>query len=400
MEFAYKVRDPLANVHQGVIEAATPDEAAQLLRQDGFHVLELLESGGNVMGALFAKRIRRVDIIYVTTQLALMVETGITISVALESIASQEENPTLRKVLTDLKATVEGGADFSTALHEFPQYFDATYVSLVRASEQSGTLSEMLDRIANYMRKELDTRGKVRGALAYPVVMFCIAVGVTVFLLTVILPKFEPLFNRPGMELPGITKVLMSSSKVLLGYWYVWLALFVALIVGFLYARRTEPGRKAIDWAKINAPLLGPLFRKAALSRSIRTLGTMIGSGVTMLDSLRLSADVAGNYYYEKLWLEVIDEVTAGRQICDAVTGSSLMPSTLVQMIAAGENTGKLDVALERVSVYFDTEVDATIKTTTSMMEPLMITGMGIVVGGIGIGLLLPIFSLSKPPSM
>jgi len=400
MEFAYKVRDPLANVHQGVIEAATPDEAAQLLRQDGFHVLELLESGGNVMGALFAKRIRRVDIIYVTTQLALMVETGITISVALESIASQEENPTLRKVLTDLKATVEGGADFSTALHEFPQYFDATYVSLVRASEQSGTLSEMLDRIANYMRKELDTRGKVRGALAYPVVMFCIAVGVTVFLLTVILPKFEPLFNRPGMELPGITKVLMSSSKVLLGYWYVWLALFVALIVGFLYARRTEPGRKAIDWAKINAPLLGPLFRKAALSRSIRTLGTMIGSGVTMLDSLRLSADVAGNYYYEKLWLEVIDEVTAGRQICDAVTGSSLMPSTLVQMIAAGENTGKLDVVLERVSVYFDTEVDATIKTTTSMMEPLMITGMGIVVGGIGIGLLLPIFSLSKPPSM
>lgn len=399
MEFAYKVRDPLANIHRGRIEAASVDEATQLLRQDGFHVLELLEAGSGTLGGLFARGVRRTEIIYVTSQLALMIETGITISVALESIASQEENPTLRDVLLQLKNTVEGGGDFSTALAEFPQHFDATYVSLVRASEQSGQLAEMLERIAGYLTKEMDTRAKIRGALAYPTVMFCIAVAVTFFLLTVILPKFEPMFNRPGVDLPGITVALMSTSQVLLGYWYAWLGIVLALVGGFLYARRTAPGRKAIDWLKIKMPILGPLFRKAAISRSIRTLGTMIASGVSMLDALQLSADVAGNYHYRQLWLHVIDEVTAGRQICESVAGNPLMPTTLVQMISAGETTGKLDMVFDRVSVYFDNEIDATIKSTTSMLEPIMITAMGVVVGGIGIALLLPIFSLSRPPS-
>jgi len=400
MEFAYTVRDPLANIHQGSIEAATPDEARQLLRQDGFHVLELLEAGGGAMGSLFAKRVKRAEIIYVTTQLALMVDTGITVSTALESIASQEDNATLKRVLTELKTDVEGGSDFSSALAKFPRYFDATFVALVHASEQSGTLADMLDRIATYMRKDLDTRGKIRSALAYPGVMLFIAVGVTIFLLTVILPKFEPMFSRPGVSLPAMTVFLMTASHLLLGYWYVWLLGIVTLLSGFLYARRTEPGRQAIDYVKINIPLLGPLFRKAAISRSVRTLGTMVASGVSMLESLQLSSDVAGNYYYQKLWLDVISDVTAGNQICESLAGNRLVPSTLVQMIAAGESTGKLDQVLDRVSVYFDNEIDATIKTTTSMLEPIMITGMGVVVGGIGIGLLLPIFSLSKPPSM
>ncbi|MCH8922150.1 MAG: type II secretion system F family protein [Planctomycetes bacterium] len=174
-------------------------------------------------------------------------------------------------------------------------------------------------------------------------------------------------------------------------------ALAVALVLGFIFGRRTEPGRKAWDWFKINAPLVGSLNRKTTISRSIRTLGAMVQSGVPMLESIRLTADVAGNYYYERLWLKVLDEVTSGKRICDVLAGNPLFPSTLVQMISSGEETGKLDMVLQRVSSYYDQEVDAAIKTTTSMIEPIMITIMGVIVGGIAMSLLLPIFQLSRP---
>ena len=169
------------------------------------------------------------------------------------------------------------------------------------------------------------------------------------------------------------------------------------LVGGFFYGKRTEPGRKVWDWMKINMPIIGPMFRKVAISRSIRTLGTMIASGVPMLDAFRLSSEVAGNYYYEQLWLDVLEQVTAGKQIHETLHGNPLFPPMLVQMISSGEETGKLDDVLAKVSNYYDQEVETSLKTVTSMIEPMMITVMGVVVGGIGMSLLLPIFSLSKP---
>ncbi|MCE9543942.1 MAG: type II secretion system F family protein [Planctomycetia bacterium] len=396
MTFQFKVRDPLGNVHNGTVEALSADEATQQLRREGFHVLQLDEDEQGL--TLFARGVSRSEIVYATTQLAVMVETGITISTALETILAQEQNPTFKAVLVDLKNTVEAGENFSAALARHPKHFDQTYVSLVKASEATGTLAEMLERISVYLRKEMDTRSKVRSAMAYPAVMLALAVAVTIFLLTYILPKFEPLFTRRGTKLPKPTIIMMAMSKALMGYWYLWLILAVALVAGFFYAKRTTAGRRAIDWLKINVPILGPLFRKVAISRSIRTLGTMIHSGVSVLSALDLTADVAGNEYYRELWLGVRDKVTAGKPIHECLQGNSLLPPMLVQMISSGENTGKLDMVLERVSMHFDSEVDTSIKTATSLIEPLMITAMGFVVGGIGMSLLLPIFSLSKPP--
>jgi len=199
--------------------------------------------------------------------------------------------------------------------------------------------------------------------------------------------------------LPGPTRFMMATSDMLTQYWYAWLLAAATLVLGFIFGKRSEPGRKAWDWVKINAPIVGPLFRKVAISRSIRTLGTMIASGVSMLDAIRLSAEVTGNYFYEKLWLEVLDHVTCGKQICESLRGNPLFPPVLVQMIASGEETGKLDLVLERVSNYYDQEVEMSLKTATSLIEPLMITMMGFVVGGIGLSLLLPIFSLSRHPT-
>lgn len=397
MAYHYRVRDPLGNIHEGDVDATSVEAATQQLRQDGFYLLEIEEQTGFGQG-LLPRRITRKEIIYITSQLAVMVDTGITLSTALSGILEQEENPSLRKILTELKNAVEGGDDFSTALARHPKLFDKTFVSLVKASEATGTLGEMLERIATYLRKDFEARAKVRAAMAYPAVMLVLAISVTIFLLTFVLPKFTPLFSSRGMTLPKATVVMMTMSHYLINYWYLWVVGFVGAVLGFIFGRRTQPGRRAWDWVKINLPITGTMVRKVTISRSIRTLGTMLSSGVPMLEAIQLSADVAGNWYYEDLWRRVQEEVMAGNQICDALGHTPLFPRMLVQMIAAGEESGRLDKVLAKVSTFYDQEVETALKTATSLIEPIMITVMGVVVGGIAMALLLPIFSLSKTP--
>jgi type IV pilus assembly protein PilC len=326
-----------------------------------------------------------------------MVDTGITLASALSAIIEQEQNPSLKKVLIDLRSAVEAGEDFSAALARHPKFFDRTYVALIRVSEVTGSLPEMLDRISVYLRKQLETRNKVRAAMAYPAVMMVMAVCVTIFLLTYVLPKFTPIFESRAMQLPGPTRFLMTASAVLMDHWPWWLAGAAAVIAGAVFGIRTEQGRQAWDWIKISLPVVGSAMRKVIISRTIRTLGVMVQGGISMLDAIRLAADVSGNFFYERLWLKVLDDVTNGSEIYAALSGNPLMPATLVQMIKSGEETGKLHSVLGRVSDYYDDEVETSLKAATSLIEPLMIAAMGIVVGGIGLALLLPVFSLSKP---
>lgn len=395
MNYKYKVRDPLNTIHDGTIEAGNVEEATQLLRRDGFVVLELTEFEDDTPG-LFPRAVTRNEIVFFTNQLAVMVDTGITLATALQGILEQEKNPTLKRTLKELKKAVEGGEDFSVALSKFPKYFDKTYISLIKASEATGTLGPMLQRIADYLRKELETRGKVKASLAYPGIMLFLAVAVTIFLLVYILPQFTPMFQSKNMKLPTATVIMMAASDTLLNYWWAWMIGGAGAIAGFIYGRRTEPGRKIWDKIMIAAPLIGPMNRKVVISRSIRTLGTMLTSGIPMLESLRLSSEVSGNYWYEELWKGVSVQVTSGSQVCEALRGNPLFPPMLVQMISAGEQTGRLGPILERVSNYYDSEVDVSLKSVTSMLEPIMITVMGGVVGSIGMALLLPIFKLSS----
>ncbi len=394
--FNYRVRDSMGRTHEGNIEAASPDDARQRLHRDGFHVLEL--KAARELWNLFPVRISRQDLIYVTAQLAIMVDTGITLSAALSGIIEQESNSALRKVLLGLKEAVESGEDFSAALSRYPKLFDNTYISLVRASEATGTLGAMLDRIATYLRKEMDTFHKVRAAMAYPMIMMVLAAGVTIFLLTYVMPKFMPLFKLRHTQLPVPTLVMMSVSDAITNYWYLFLAGAAALVGGFLYGRRTPAGRRILDWIKINSPVVGTMFRKVTISRSIRTLGTLLASGVPVIEAIKLAQAVSGNYYYEMIWQKVIEEVTGGKRICEVLRGTTLFPKVLVQMISAGEEAAKLDVVLEKVSNYYDGEVETTLKATTSIIEPLMIAAMGVVVGTIGLALMLPIFQLSRQP--
>ncbi len=393
--FAYQAKDKLGNLHDSSIDADSVEEARAVLASDGLQLISIEEEGGFGF-SLSGSRITKADIIYMTSQLSVMIETGINLSTALDGIASQEKNEALKKLILDLKREVEGGEDFSSVLSRYPKYFDQTYIALIRASEQTGMMGEMLEKIALYLRKEAETKGKIRAALAYPAVMILLACSVTIFLLTFVLPKFEPLFNRKGVKLPGPTIFMMTASDFLLNYWMYWVPALIAVGIAFFLFRRSETGRRTIDTVKLNIPIIGPMIRKVTIARSLNTLGTLVRSDVPMLQSLELTSQVCNNAKYSQMWMNVIDSVTSGSQIHECLRKSNLVPATIIQMIAAGEETGRLDDVLEKVSSHYEHDVDLSIKTTTSLIEPIMIAVMGIVVGGIALALLMPIFSLSR----
>lgn len=399
MLFTYQARDAQGAIRDGELSAASAEEASQQLRQDGMYLMSLDETdeGAKSTGlALFRRRVSRGEIIYMTNQLAVMVDAGIPLATALEGIARQAENPTLREMISEIQMQVEGGEDLSSALAKFPKYFDTTYVNLVKASEASGTLAHMLERISEQSRADEDTRQKVLGALMYPGAMLVMCVGVCIFLLSYVFPKLTPMFEAKSMDLPGPTKLMMVVSFALTHYWYLFIVGIVLAVAGFAYMRRQWWGRLSLDWMWLNMPILGPMMRKVTISRSLRTLATTVNAGVPMLESLELSSGVANNIFYARCWQDVRDQVTSGRQIHEALEGSSLFPPTLIQMISSGEQTGKLGQILEKVSGYFDREVDNAIKAATSLIEPIMVMVMGSVIGTIALAMLLPIFKLSS----
>ncbi len=398
MNFTYQAREANGQLRTGEVAAATQAEAAQKLRQQGLYVLsvEPLGEGDVNRTRLLRKRPSRAELIDMTSQLAVMVDAGIPLADALDGLARQTNNLTLREMLQQIRRDLTSGEDFSTALAKHPQSFDQTYVNLVRASEASGTLAPMLERIAAQAREQLELAKRVQGAMMYPAVMFVLCVGVCVFLLTYVFPKLLPMFAGREEEIPTPTRVLIAVSDLLRNQWYFVLAAVVALAAGLWWSRRQPWGRRLFDWLWLRLPLVGKLAQKVAVSRSIRTLATTVAAGVPMLEALRLCAGVSNNVFFEEAWLAVSEQVTAGKQIHETMRGNQLFPETLVQMIASGEQTGKLAYVLEKVADHLDREVALTLKQVTALIEPLMVALMGGMVGGIALAMLLPIFKLSS----
>lgn len=398
MQFTYQARDAGGQIRGGEIISESSSEAARLLRHDGLFLLALEEAPepGILEWGLFKRRVSRNEIIYVTNQLSVMIDAGVPLANALSGLAKQTENPTLQNVLDGIQESVASGDDLSTALANFPKHFDSTYVNLVKASEASGTLARMLERIANQSRTDYEMRHKVRGALAYPCVMLLMSIVTSIFLLAYIFPQLRPIFEMRSIELPTPTRIMLAVSLSLTQYWYWWIVAVVAIAASCWTVRSQDWGRFAIDWCKLQLPVVGPLMRKVAISRSLRTLAVTINAGVPVLESLKLSANVANNVLYEKSWRAAAEEVATGRQIHETLDGNPLFPSTLLQMIASGEVTGMLGPVLEKVSDYYDREVGNSLKAVTSLIEPVMVLVMGAVIGGIAMSMLLPIFQLSR----
>jgi type IV pilus assembly protein PilC len=400
--YRYEAKDKNGKVTAGVLSAATLTAAAQQLRTRGEYILALApteDSSKKKKKSLVNLQISMGpsarDIQNFTSQLAVMIRAGISIRAAIEGISEQVENPKFKKMLAQMKKDVEGGKQFSDALMRYPKYFSPLYINMVKASELSGGFSKMLDRIADYLAQQIETMSMVRGAMIYPGIIGTMAIGTTIFLLTFVLPRFMVIFKGKEAALPLPTKMLLALSAFMVSYWYVLLAAAIAAIWGFVLALRTDWGRLWWDKTKLTVPLFKKLFRALYISRGLHTMGQLINAGVPMLDTIAITAEISGNALYKRMWRAVYGAVKQGKKISAPLQKSPLLPRAVVQMISAGEESGKLGEVLDEVSSYYSRELRAVIKGVTAMIEPLMIVMMGSVVGFIAMSIILPIFKLS-----
>ena len=338
----------------------------------------------------------RKDILNFTNQLAVMVKAGISLQESLESIASQTENHKFKAVVTDLKCRIEGGQSLSQALAEHTDVFNDLFINMVAAAEISGSLSDMLQKLADYLDQEAETRSQVVTAMVYPIIIAVMAVFVTIFMLCFVLPRFTTIFAGKEHLLPASTKLLIASSHFLRTYWYILLAAVGGVVWGINLGVHTPQGRFWWDKAKLKLPLISLLCRSLYITRSLHTMGALIRSGVPILNTLAITAQITGNVHYKAMWLTVHEDVREGRKICTSLARYKLMPNNVVQMIRAGEESGNMGLVLKDVSEFYARELTSVIKTVTSMIEPIMIIVMGVLVGFIAMSIILPIFKMSS----
>jgi type IV pilus assembly protein PilC len=401
--YRFQVRQPGGQVSAGTLVAESAAAAAERLRGQGGHVLQVTpvrEGGRDLAGWLgalnWSSGPSAKDVLDFTTQLAVMIRAGISIRAALEGIAEQVTNPGFRRILQQVRADVEAGKQFSEAIARYPRLFSPLYVNMVRASEMSGSFARMLDRIAAYLAQEIETRKMVLGASIYPGIIATMAISVTVFLLTFVLPRFAGVFKGKEDALPAPTRFLMGLSGFMVEWWWAIAIGAVAGVTGFLIFIRTELGSFWWDRFKLTVPVVGRMFRALYISRSLHTMGELLNAGVPMLDTIAITGDISGNQLFRRMWRGVYGAVKQGKKVQSQLSRSRLLPRSVVQMIAAGEESGKLGEVLDEISAYYAKALRDAIKAVTSMIEPIMIVLMGGVVGFIAMAIILPIFKMSN----
>jgi len=340
------------------------------------------------------------DILNFTNQLAVMIRAGISLQDCLESIAEQVENKKFKQIILGLKGRIEAGQSFSQALAESAsgggQVFSNLYINMVAAAEASGSLSDMLQKLAEYLDQETETRSQVRGAMVYPVIIAVMAVTVTIFLLCFVLPRFTAIFAGKEHLLPLPTTILMATSGFVRNYWILIVPAIGASIWGFWYFINTGSGRLWWDKTKLTLPLIRTLCRSLYITRSLHTMSVLTRAGVPILNTISITAHISGNMLYKNMWLGVYEEVRQGKKIGTSLIRYGLMPSSVVQMIRSGEDSGNIGDVLRSISNYYARELKTVIKAVTSMIEPIMIIVMGVLVGFIATSIILPIFKMSQ----
>lgn len=401
--YRYQVKTAAGEVQVGVIGADNVNTAASILRNQGFRVMSVnpVSSADKTgfsqrLAELNAGKPKQKHVLEFTTQLAVMIRAGINLRAALEGIADQTQHPNFKKIILGLKTDVESGKQFSEAIARHPKLFGPLYVNMVRASEMSGSFAKMLDRIAGYISQEIETRKMVIGASIYPGVIGTMAVAVTIFLLTFVLPKFKAVFSGKEEVLPWATKFLMALSDFMVHNWYFVVGGLVVIVASIWGFAKTEVGGFWFDRLRLAIPVVKSMFRALYIGRSLHTMGQLINAGVPMLDTLAITGDISGNRLYKAMWRSVYASVKQGKKIATPLSRTTLLPRAVVQMVTAGEESGKLGEVLDEISSYYQKQLKERIKAVTSMIEPVMIIVMGSVVGFIAMAIILPIFKMSS----
>jgi type IV pilus assembly protein PilC len=402
--YRYELQQEAGDLMAGQLIAGSAADAAEALRDRGGRIVRLVPFQTNettMLGQVWkilnagngpSKR----DILDFTTQLAVMVRAGISLRAAIDGIAANTDHKPFRSVLLSIKDDIEAGCTFSDAIAQYPKLFSPLYINMVRASELSGSFGHMLDRIAKIITRQIETRKMIIGAGIYPAVIGGLATVVTIFLLTFVLPRFAGVFAGKEDVLPWPTKFLMGLSEWMVLYWWLVPIAMTIVVIGIIVGGRIERGAKIIDLLKLKFPVVRQMLRALYINRSLQTLGELINAGVPMLSALEVTGDICGNQYYKKLWYDVRQGAREGSRIAETVGDTKLLPRPVIQMVGAGEESGRLGDVLQEIAEYYDRVLQDAVKTFTSLLEPAMIIFMGGIVGFIAMAIILPIFKMSS----
>ena len=370
-------------------------ELTNTLRRQQIKVTKMSEKGKEFNYPTFGGGVDAKELAIFTRQFSVMIDAGLPLVQCLEILASQQENKVFQKVLTGTRAAVEGGSTLSASMRQYDKVFDALYVNLVEAGETGGILDTILQRLSAYIEKNVKLKRAVKSALVYPIVVLSVAAAVIVLLLWKVVPIFATLFAGLGVTLPLPTRIVIGASNFIGSIFGLLILVFIiGGVIGLKVWYGTPVGKMAIDRTLLKLPMIGILLRKIAVARFTRTLGTLISSGVPILEALDITARTAGNAVIEKALLEVRKALEAGRNLSDPLKDTNVFPGMVTQMIGVGEQTGAMDAMLQKIADFYEDEVDAAVKDLLAAMEPAMIVVLGLVVGGIVISMYLPLFSL------
>jgi type IV pilus assembly protein PilC len=402
--FKYAAKGPGGKTVEGTIDAADKGEAVAELRRKNLVVVSVEEAsgGGRRKGAVGEGKgifkvkpvSKRGELVIWTRQLSTMISAGLALMEALEVLREQAESPGMKATCERVAAEVRAGSDLSVAMETCPKVFDQLYVSMVRAGEVSGQMDLVLERLADYQEEAQGLRREIKSAMTYPVVSMVLVIGITGFLMLGVVPSFRQVFESLDTELPGITQFVLELSELLRDQWLGVIALVFGLVFGTWLFKKTDKGELFFDHLYLNIPVFGPLVRKVVLARFSRTFATLIRSGVPIMTTLDIVSDTAGNRVVSGASLKSREAVRNGNQLSEPLAQTKVFPPMVVRMIAIGERTGALETLLEKIAQFYEAQVKAQVKSLTSLIEPLLITFMGVVVGGVVLAVFLPILDV------
>jgi type IV pilus assembly protein PilC len=384
-------------VKKGEMEA--PNEAAIRihLRQQNIIPTKIVTKGKEIKFSFsIRKKVRERSIAIFTRQLATMIDAGLPLVQSLEVLSSQQESRVFKNIIREIREDVEGGSTFAGALKKHPVTFNELYTNLVVAGEEGGILDNILTRLANYIEKSEALKKKVKSALIYPAVIIGVAIIVVLILMIFVIPVFETLFRQAGQTLPLPTLIVVTASKLIKKFVIILIPAFILLIYLMRKYYQTANGRAVIDRFLLKVPVFGPLLKKIAVARFSRTLGTLVSSGVPILDGLNIVSRTAGNRTIETAILNARASIREGETIADPLNRSGIFPPMVIQMISVGESTGALDSMLSKIADFYEEEVDIAVANLTSLLEPFLMIFLGVVIGGVVIAMYLPIFQMAS----
>ncbi len=393
--YQWSGKTPKGIIESGEITATSREDVIAQLRKRNIVPTVITEKTKKVRRLGLGGKVKDKDIVVFTRQFATMIDAGLPLVQALDILSAQVENKTLGKTLQEIKVDVESGATYADALKKHPKIFSELYVNMVAAGEAGGILDTILNRLAAYIEKAMKLKKKVKGAMVYPAVVTSIAVLVIAIIMIFVVPTFSKMFSQLGGTLPLPTRIVINLSNFIAGVGgLLILGGIIAFVIFIVQVRRTEKGRYIIDSILLKLPIFGLLINKVAVAKFTRTLGTLVSSGVPILDGLEITAKTSGNKVIEYAIMEVRKGVVGGKTLAEPITKAKVFPPMVTHMIAVGESTGALDAMLGKIADFYDDEVDASVSNLTAMMEPLLMVFLGTTVGFIVIAMYLPIFKL------